>query len=155
MGVSADCKPWTTQPGFMGRGLRRTERALELIDLAAVQTLVSSSQPNPIQRAQRDRAWMRKQLSGVLVDLSQNPVRRCFTKNGKTPCLTTSSNLYCFKRDSLLLPEEYMMLQGHQRTISIPDAMTGKQVQELAGEGMSLPSLALIVWRMVLVNNLP
>jgi hypothetical protein len=63
--------------------------------------------------------------------------------------------IYAFSRDSLLVPLEHMLLQGHKRTISIPDQMSGKQVKELAGEGMSLPWLALIIWCLVLVNRLP
>ena len=153
MQVGADVKPWTSHEGFQGNGFKHTDRSLELLDLVAVQTLISSGLSKSINKV--GSRLMKKQLGNVLVDLSQNPVRRCFTKNGKSPCLTTSSQIYSFGRDSLLVPLEYMILQGHKRTIAIPDGMSGKQVKELAGEGMSLPCLALIVWCLVLVNRLP
>ena len=155
MDVGANVKPWTSQPNFEGIGVKHTDRSLELMDLVALQTVLGSQCRNPIQKALRHPQWMKDQLGKVFVDLSQNPVRRCFTKRGKTPCLTTSSMIYAFSRDSLLVPLEHMLLQGHKRTISIPDQMSGKQVRELAGEGMSLPCLALIIWCLVMVNRLP
>ena len=155
MGVKEGARPWTSSAEFQGIGVKHTARCLEIIDLVALQTMVWSPYRDPVKKGQRDRVWMKNQLNKVLVDLSQNPVRRCFTKNGKTPCLTTSSMIYSFSRDSALLPLEHMLLQGHRRTISIPDQMSGKQLKELAGEGMSLPCLALLVWCLVLVNRLP
>lgn len=155
MNVGADVKPWTSHKEFQGSGLKHTDRCWELMDLVALETLISSGFRKPIDKALQDQSWVKKQLGNVLVDLSQNPVRRCFTKNGKTPCLTTSSHIYTFGRDSLLVPLEHMILQGHKRTIEIPPKMSGKQLKELAGEGMSLPCLALIVWCLVLVNRLP
>ena len=154
LGVPARMRPWTGMKSFAGRGVPRTARALEIIDLAAIETLGSSAM---VEKALRNERWLRDQVvaADLVVDISQNPIRKAFTKNGKWPCLTTSSQVYSFARDSMLLPLEYMLLQGHRRTLSIPRGMKPSELRDLAGEGMSLPCLALLVWCMVLVKGLP
>ena len=80
MNVGADVKPWTSRKEFQPSGLKHTDRCWEIMDLVALQTLISSGFQKPINKALQDQSWVKKHLGNVLVDLSQNPVRRCFTQ---------------------------------------------------------------------------
>ena len=95
-------------------------------------------------------------LSNVYTDISQNPIRRNFTNaRGITGTITTSTMLYSFHRDGIILPLELMMLQGHRRDFSIPYNMTSMQLKELAGEGIFLPCLGVVLWAMYITKGFP
>ena len=99
-------------------------------------------------------------LQDVYVDVSQNPKfgPMASVASGAADilgCLCTSTCLYSYGRDRALLPIEHMYLQGHRRGFSIPDRMPSNRLRQLAGEGMSLPCLATVIWSMYLVKGLP
>jgi hypothetical protein len=95
-------------------------------------------------------------MQHVYVDTSQSHGRRCFTSDsGNTNCLTTSTQLYSFGRDSLVLAKELMFLQGHKRDIVIPSGMSDAKLADLAGEGICLPCLASVLWALYLVKEFP
>ncbi len=146
-------KLWTSNPDFAGQGLPNTERVFQIVDLAAMQAVGGT--PEMVVKAKKDGPFLRKKLSDLVLDVSQNPDRHAYTKNGKFPCLTTSSFLYWYHRDGILVPLEHMLLQGHRRTLEIPDTMTPRLLRQLAGEGMSLPCLGLLVWCMAMTKQFP
>ena len=153
LGVPKKLSLWTQNPDFVGQGLPQTERVRELVNLAAMQAVGGTLQT--ISQAKSDRKFLKKQVANLVLDVSQNPERHAFTKQGKFPCLTTSSSLYWYARDGMLVPLEHMLLQGHRRTLTIPKSMTPKSLRHLAGEGMSLPCLGLIVWCMAMTKQFP
>ena len=95
-------------------------------------------------------------LKEVYCDVSQNPMYRAFTNNKNiAPCLCKSTSLYSFGQDRFLLPFEHLLLQGHRRSLEIPSAIRSNQLSHLAGEGMCLPCLGLVVWSLYLTKGLP
>lgn len=95
-------------------------------------------------------------LRHVYVDLSQNPRYRSYTnERGITGCLATSTQLYSFQRDALLLPYELLLLQGHSRRLKIPATVSSLQVKTLAGEGISCPCLGTVLWAIYLTKGFP
>ena len=105
------------------------------------------TQPLKQQKKNTKRAMMAA-LADVVVDVSQNPARRAFTgRSGSLRTLTTSSQLADISRGRMLKPAEYMWLQGHNRlTTQIPEELHGRKLRTLAGEGMSLPCVGLVIW---------
>ena len=157
LGIHQETRLWTSRHDFVGTGLPRTHRVFEVLELAVLQTLGT---PDRIAKGKKNQKWLKEQViaADLVVDISQNPVRKAFTKNGKWPCLTTSSQLYSFARDSMLLPIEHLLLQGHRRSVHVPRSMSVKgqqHIKDLAGEGMSLPCLGLLIWCMVSIKGLP
>ena len=95
-------------------------------------------------------------MKDVMLDYSQNPFRRAFTNScGRNYTLTTSTTLYHFGRDRILLPPEYMRMQGWDSTMVVPGDMTATELRVLAGEGMALPCLASVLYGIYLVKGLP
>ena len=91
----------------------------------------------------------------VLVDVSQNPSRRYFTNaDGVAKCIHTATKLYSFRKDRIVLPFELMLLQGHPESMRIPDDMKCKELHDLAGEGICLPCLGLILTALMLSPGL-
>ena len=125
-------------------GLRVTERISQILDLVAASKFldlgVDLYQCIPFSEK-------KKILEHVYCDVSQNPkFKSCTNQHGITGCLATSTTLYSFGRDRLVLPFELALLQGHRRGIKFPQAMTSSQIRDLMGEGMSLPCLGTVVW---------
>ena len=95
-------------------------------------------------------------LKNVFCDVSQNPKHKSYTNSrGITGCLATSTVLYSYGHDRIVLPVELAMFQGHRRGFEYPPTITSNQIRDLAGEGMCLPCLATIVWCMYLTKGFP
>lgn len=133
-------------------GLRRTERICDLLDMVAAAKLLELGE-SPVNKP---FSKMKELLQDVYCDVSQNPKFRSYTnKNGITGCLATSTVLYSFGRDRLVLPFELALLQGHRRGFKFPDDMPISKIRDLMGEGMSLPCLGTVVWCVYLIKGLP
>ena len=138
--VRPDIRPWTSLPGLEWRGLNPTERVKAILDAVACEKL-------PARKLRASLAEKRELLKHVYVDVSQNPVRRCFTNaDGMSPCLTTGTKLYSFYRQGVLLPIELLLLQGHRRGLRVPEDVPQGSLKELAGEGFFLPCMATVLW---------
>lgn len=136
------------------RGLSLTPRIREILDLVAAERLKSFCGLK--QAASSTWEQRRELLRGVYCDVSQNPKFASYTNaQGITGCLATSSNLYSYGRDRVVLPIEYILIQGHRRGMQFPHDMRSSEIKCLAGEGMFLPSLASVIWAMYLVKGLP
>ncbi|CAE7321342.1 unnamed protein product [Symbiodinium sp. CCMP2592] len=148
--MPADMKPWT--PHMQGVGLPKSQRVLEVLDLFAWQALLQRTTASVALRMSfADKKTM---LQDAYVDVSQNPKFCSVNSPGKpVGCLTTSTILYSYGRDRVLIPQEYMLLQGHRRGYKLP--ASGNQVRQLAGEGICLPVLGVVIWAMYLVKGLP
>lgn len=98
----------------------------------------------------------KQMLKGVFCDISQNPkYRSCTSSEGFTGCLATSTMLYSYGKDRVVLPFELVLFQGHRRGIRFPTNMKPSKIRDLAGEGMSLPCLGSIIWAAYLLKGLP
>lgn len=142
-----DERPWSEHMSC--GGLNITPRIACLLDCVAAEGLPTEKRSSKVS-FQEKKALLRH----MYADVSQNPKYRAFSKQGVTSCLTTSTLMYSFQRDGVVLPIELMTIQGHRRDLVFPPSMTASQVKDLAGEGMFLPCLATIVWSLYLVNGL-
>ena len=137
-----------------GTGVPGTPRVHQIIDAVAVLKLREFGALNRVTL--ESFQTMKDVLKDVFVDISQNPRQRCFTnRQGINHCLATSSQLYSYGADRMLLPFELLLLQGHRRGLQLPSNMRSNQIKELAGEGMSLPCLGTVVWSAYMVKGLP
>lgn len=144
-GFLRNIRPWTTVAPWRYKGINVTQRHLEILDCVALHFLGGAKRAEEILSKSNARDLIVGTLQHAVVDLSQNPIRRAFSDiDGTAKCLTTSSVLYSFSRDRILLPFEKMLLQGHSMTLKIPRSMPNKCLNELAGMGISLPTLGLI-----------
>ena len=135
--------PLTQFPNFQGRGVSRTARVLDLLDCAYVQRCRQFNLPTARVAANLQVVEMRQ----TLVDVSQGHVRRPLNHvSGEARCLTTSSTLYYMHEDRVLCPKENLLLQGYDSCCRIPDSWTEADTRRIAGEGIALPALGLVVW---------
>lgn len=105
---------------------------------------------------EKERKQLPTIMQNVYADVSQNPVRSPWTgSQGITHCLTTSSLLYTFARQRVVLPIELMYFQGHSREIRIPPGMLQASLRDLAGEGMCLPCLGTLIYSLFVTQLLP
>ena len=68
---------------------------------------------------------------------------------------TTSSVLYSFNTDSVLVGKEMLLLQGQSSKLQIPEHTKDHVLRELAGEGMSVPCIGLVLWSLFLTAQFP
>ena len=94
-----------------------------------------------------------KSMDGTFLDFSQSHSRRCFTQGNVNKCLTTSSTIYSYGKDRMVLPCEMMAFQGYPKTLRFPLHATPADVRDFAGEGMTLPCLATVLWS--IIANVP
>ena len=142
---------WTSQAGFLGQGLRKTESISALINLAAADVLKAKGVP----ANKGNSANMQEGMKDVFLDVSQNPTRKPWTnRRGHNHTLCTSSVLYSFAQDRMLFPEEYMFLQGWSHHMQVEESFRD-ELRELAGLGMALPCLGSLIWALYLVKGFP
>ena len=136
-------------------GIPQTERVREIIEMVALEKL---KQKGVDLGKVESMTFSTKQtlLKDVYVDVSQNPKHKsCTNAKGITGCLATSTCLYSYGRDRVVLPTELSMIQGHRRGFFFPETMSSNQIRDLAGEGMNLPCLGTILWCMYLTKGFP
>ena len=148
VGVS---KPWTSQQSFCGYGLPASARKRDLIDCVYMQRCsILGFDYKDVSRNRREEG-----VSGLLLDVSQSHQRQCSSNlDGEARCLTTSSQLYWYGHDRLLQPVEHLYLQGFDVRTRIPDSFGPSDVRKVAGEGIALPCLGLVVWSLLVCYGL-
>lgn len=142
---------WT--PYMTGTAVPENSRVRETIDVFAFKALLrlGADRHHIFRMSFQEKKDL---LKDSYIDISQSPnyCRVCVT-GMNMGCLATSSSIYSYGRDRMLVAQEHMLLQGHRRAFRLPAAPS--RVRKLAGEGMCLPCLATIVWSMYLVRGLP
>ena len=122
-----------------------TPRVKDLLDCIVIERMVAegSSLTDTLQG-----------MANTIVDVSQSHTRRAYTsQDGRHKCLTTSSQLYSVGHDRIILPLEMLWFQGYPRQLKIPATVSPAHLKHFAGEGMSLPCLAQVLWSILL--NVP
>jgi hypothetical protein len=148
LGVSPKHSLWTQQPGFKGQGLSKTERNLDILDCVTAQFCkdLPKKTLGPVLAA----------MENVIVDVSQSHGRKTFTnKDSCNQALTTSTELYSFAKDRVVIPQECMYLHGHSLATVFPHSMTQTDIKVLAGEGMALASVGTILWALYVTKKFP
>ena len=146
-------QPWSQLPGLEFRGLSRTSRVLEVLDLAVIGYLTKPGTSSSLLSL--EPAELRGKCTELFTDVSQNPVRKCHTSQaGLSKCLTTSSVLYTHTRDRVVLPLELMFFQGHVVDMKVPATMRQRSLKSLAGQGMCVPCLAVLIYALHCTDSL-
>lgn len=138
--------PWSSLPGLRLTGISSTTRVKAILDCVTMEILGGASKTAVLMADPAYPENIRQAMTGVYVDLSQNPVRRAFSnKSGDMKCQHTASIVYSFGRDSVVLPFEMLLLQGHNTNVVLPECMSLSELQDLAGMGIFLPNLAALM----------
>jgi len=147
---SLACRPWTLSKQRKYRGLSVTPRVLAILDCVTIQMLGGFEMTKSLLQQPDATFRIEHAMEAVICDVSQNPVRRAFSNSqGIAKCQTTSSILYSFGADRIVTAYEQMLLQGHSRSMQLPDSMKQKDVSDLAGMGISLPCFAACIVAML------
>ena len=155
MGPLRDFRPWSTRRDLQLTGLSKTTRILNILDCVVISKLGGAAAASEVLANPRSELLLKAALEDVFVDVSQNPARRSFTgKGGVSKCLHTATSLYSFQRDGLVLPFELMLFQGHSLDSRVPQEMKQKELHDLAGQGICLPCLGLIIVSLMLSTGL-
>ena len=148
-----------TKLGLEIHGLRMTPRIHGLLNLVVADRLqvVKAAAESQGESWRATKKNVRQAIADLVIDVSQNPVRRAFSNNeGVAHALCSGSMLAHLGLGRMILPAELMWLQGHNpQKARFPDAMTQEQIRALAGEGMALPCLGLCIWSQFLVKGFP
>ena len=146
--IPQDLKPWTTLPDRRFTGMMMTPRVRCCLDLALLQYL------GPAGATRIQATGDTSPVEELFVDTSQNPIRKAFTNSENiTKCLTTATTLYSFGRDRQVLGKELLVMQGHTKDVVIPASMKPDAVRDLAGEGICLPCLGLLIAGMMVTGT--
>lgn len=149
LAVSEKFMPWDYLK-LQATGVKMTPRVKALLNTVVADRVKTV-------RVKGKKAFMNC-VKNTVVDLSQNPIRKAFSKlpYDTMPALTTSSLPLHIGRDALILPSEMLCLQGHNpESFRVPEGMSPAQLRRLAGEGMPLPCLGLIVMAILLTKGFP
>ena len=147
LGLPGDFNPFTPSKLFKGRGLNgTTKRTLDLIDCCVM---------DHCKRAKTTVAQCVPTMSEVLLDFSQCHDRKPFSNDGVARTLTTSTHLYYFGQDRVCIGLEHLLLQGYDKNVCLPETMSESDLRRMAGEGIALPCLALLVWALFVTKGLP
>ena len=152
-GVPEDMKPWTGRKQFQARGIRLTERICDILDCAAIRTcaekglsLEEMSCPRKVESA----------MAGWRVDVSQSLDRLKLSGPGKPlQTFTTSTQVYLYAQDRILLPEEMLLLHGQSTRPRSAAGVSQELHRQHAANGMALPCLGMLVWALFLLKQFP
>ena len=127
-------KPWSRRARL--QGISKTARVLELLDIAYLcqKKMLLETDPDVADQ---------KVIEGLVCDTSQAISRRPWGSLC-TRTLTTSSQLYSFEKDRLLLPHESLRMLGFQsQNLSsvCKFGISDSDLSDLAGSAMSLPAV--------------
>ena len=126
-----DQRPWS--PNARMQGLSALPRQQELLDLAYLET----------------KSWLQKQgmddshqrvVKSLVADVSQNIGRKPW---GPMRTHTTSSMIYSFERDRLVIPAEGLRLLGFPNVARMVQGLSSADTVELVGQAMAVPSVTL------------
>ena len=151
MRIPADFSPYTTKAREQQVPLPRTKRELDLLDCVVVQVMANKKRKCTPRTTLGEISDV---LQTTLADLSQSHARQPFNSTDVARTLTTSSRLWSFAQHRFLRAEEHFSLQGFSRALSVPDSLKESEVRSLAGEGIALPPLAMVLWSVYLQGKL-
>lgn len=140
LNVSPGYSPWTSRATFKGLGLPLTDRIKDIIDIFVIRMM---------KEKQKTVAELEPDLVDCFIDVSQSHGRHCHSRDGMNKCLCTSSMLYSYGKDRLVLPVESLYMQGYPVTLQVPRHVTASQLRDFSGEGMCLPCIASVIWSLM------
>lgn len=142
--VSPHFRPWTSRPSFTAKGVRLTDRVTDLMDSLVIDRMAQGKQT---------LTQIINSLDDTFLDFSQSHQRKCWTQCGINKCLTTSSTIYSYGADRLVLPIETLKFMGYPESLKLPYPMSHHDIRDFVGEAMCLPCVAAVLWSLVV--NVP
>ena len=145
LNVPKGYNPWSKM-NLQIQGLNCTARVSALLNLMTATVLKGQV------KSKKETLQL---MGNMVIDISQNPCRRCWTPpSGTNHTLCTSSWPLHMGKLRAVLPAELFAWQGHNimRT-KFPKGMTNKKIKTLAGEGMFLPSLGTVIFSLLLTGS--
>ena len=145
-------RPWTACGLFRGCGISLTSRVRDLLDNMTLLACAEKSLP----LSSLTGAQIRESVQGHWLDVSQ-----CVTRHKRArlqecvPTFTTSTELYSFSHDRVVLGREMLQMHGHARDLKIPADVPESAVKDLAGQGIALPCLGSVLWALYLCKGFP
>lgn len=130
MEVSPYWHPWTGRQAYRGQGLPNQDRTKDLLDCIAIQQMIRSGRRGPITTL----------MQGAYADVSQSHNRKCYSVASQpVHTITTSTLLYSYGLDSVVLQNEIYRWHGFPRTLGCPDQVS--DMRSLVGNSMCAPCL--------------
>ena len=83
-------------------------------------------------------------IKRVVVDVSQDMLRRPWSADS-FPTLTRSSEIFVYARERALIGTEHLQVCGFQASALDLSCVSQSQQKDLAGDGMAVPSVTLVV----------
>ena len=152
VGVPLHFRPWTGREQFRGHGLVSSARIAEVLDLAAI----AICRQQGLTMREMTPLAVRKVLRGAYIDVSQSVSRRAWAAAGQPlPTLTSSSVIYSFGADRVLLGRELCALHGFTSSLKLPASITDNDLRALVSNSMALPCVALVIWALMLTKQFP
>ncbi|CAE7837860.1 unnamed protein product [Symbiodinium sp. CCMP2592] len=134
------------------RGVQMTERTRVILDLV----LANIAKQHRLVKWPPSKKWLMRLVKSTVVDVSQNPCRRKFSTEEHLHTMCTSSILVHLGLQRAILPSEMLWLQGHNPSSTVlPSTIPSGSVRALAGEGMALPCIGLVIWCLHQVKQFP
>lgn len=147
LGLTMDAHPWTGRPDVALRGVHRTPRVLDVIDIAWATRI--HAPPEHVRQAPQAKRF-ELLTNNFFVNTSQQNLRKAW---GELGTIATSTELYSFELDRAILPEELLSLQGHGHPRV--GSLSAAEMRSVAGEGMMVPVLAAALYALMLEAPLP
>ncbi len=146
--VSADFSPWTTRPeAVVARTLHPRYR--DLTDLAMA--TVWKSEVAMAKKLKVPPPTIDSLRSNLFCDLSQGALRKPWSQ-GSVRCLIQGSLMYTYEADALFRAEHHFRLQGMRDGLDFSQ-LTDADIRGLAGEGLCLPCIGVIIWALFLESR--
>ena len=124
-------RPWSSHARM--QGISCTPRHREILDVAFL-----DAERNLVEHGLRTT---REDIANNLFcDVSQNLSRKPW---GGLRTLTTSTILYSFQKDRLILPEEGLRILGFPSTSTLVRGISQGDVSDIVGQAMAVPAVVL------------
>jgi hypothetical protein len=154
LNMSPSFSPWTSRPGVVLEGVGATARVADLFNCITASKMQAVRK---LQTQQRDRQMLdvKQIMQNMYTDYTQSHGRRNFTtRAGYNHCFTTTTELYGFDIDRVVMPIEMLMMHGWKMETVIPSSLLPMDLKTMVGNGIALPCLGAVVWGLFLVKQL-
>ena len=141
LNLTCDDQPWTQKARILLKGLSKSDRARDNVNLVWAKACTLADRPFSDQRI----------ASNLYSDVSQAFPRGAW---GAPSSISQSDNttVYSFKRDRIIHPKEMVLSLGYRRTPNF-DGISNSRIRELSGQAICLPALATLLYPTILVMD--
>ena len=140
--VTIGANAWTRKPAVRLEGVRPQLGALDVIDVGYACAIRGASDAEAVGITKT-----------ILCDVSENVERRPWANKFST--FTTSSHLYAYGLDRIIYEAEKNALLGFDARRLQLDNLPPHQLRDIAGDAMAVPSVALVMYSVVLNVKFP